>query len=499
MGTKRFQLIAVIAAIPIFLHLALFLFFIGLVILLKSDNKTVAKVVAISVGTMGVLYITCTIMPLFFTDCPFRTPLTKPLEHLARVLGKIISEENRGLLQDLIWRPDGHNSRYPRVALCIADAALPNEPRRWHIVAAALDWLETHPAHYTAATAVLFTSTPHFIDAKQLAVIAGHFFAHMVSHITLFPDEPSRTKNIEDDLEMYVGMALAFDTLDPVYESLAPRTPLMGKRWMCITIPSLLLDLSNNANASVTLSANALVLGTLRAFHCRNSEYVSTVLASFHHDPTAWMLPDTGDIPRSATGLTHAQTTALLSRMSTHPQRWWLFQKLLRATSHFASSQDPWRRLAFYYEHGRFALAVDLVIKVLNEPFVVERPFLSAPLLLHAAEMAGPATNERYELLGAVFRTLPQLVFRNEDHLAEWQVVAVAAKRMFEERLVVDYLKECDNILLALARSPIVDDRIYLKKLLTESAPVLLARVGIISARNKHLGLGGIGNRAGEE
>src|SRR5947207_1500689 len=81
-GILKWKLGAVIFAIPILLHLALFLFFIGLVILVWSDNTTVAKVVTALISAATFFYLAGNTLPALFDDCPLGTPLSRPLLHL---------------------------------------------------------------------------------------------------------------------------------------------------------------------------------------------------------------------------------------------------------------------------------------------------------------------------------------------------------------------------------------------------------------------------------
>lgn len=61
---------------PTLLHLSVFLFFVGLVILFYSIHTTVAIIISISVGIFVVAYITLTVLPYIYHDCPYRTPMS---------------------------------------------------------------------------------------------------------------------------------------------------------------------------------------------------------------------------------------------------------------------------------------------------------------------------------------------------------------------------------------------------------------------------------------
>jgi hypothetical protein len=75
-GTRKFNMRAAIETAPTLLHLSVFLFFVGLVVLFYTIHKTVAIIVSISVGIFIVAYIALTILPYIYHDCPYRTPMS---------------------------------------------------------------------------------------------------------------------------------------------------------------------------------------------------------------------------------------------------------------------------------------------------------------------------------------------------------------------------------------------------------------------------------------
>jgi hypothetical protein len=88
-GTRKWRLGAVIPTVPILIHLALFLFFVGLGVFLWIDNKTVAIVVIVLLSVTFALYFVATILPLVARDCPISTPLSRPLRDLPYRLTRI--------------------------------------------------------------------------------------------------------------------------------------------------------------------------------------------------------------------------------------------------------------------------------------------------------------------------------------------------------------------------------------------------------------------------
>jgi len=58
------------------LHIAMFLFFIGLVVFLFTITRKVAIITSVFVGISFVAYIALTILPCLYVNCPYRTPLS---------------------------------------------------------------------------------------------------------------------------------------------------------------------------------------------------------------------------------------------------------------------------------------------------------------------------------------------------------------------------------------------------------------------------------------
>jgi Family of unknown function (DUF6535) len=75
-GTLKYNMCLAVDMVPALLHLSVFLFLAGLVIFLYTIHKTVAIVLSISVGLLGLAYITLTILPCVYRDCPYRTPMS---------------------------------------------------------------------------------------------------------------------------------------------------------------------------------------------------------------------------------------------------------------------------------------------------------------------------------------------------------------------------------------------------------------------------------------
>ncbi|KAI0298633.1 hypothetical protein B0F90DRAFT_1632250, partial [Multifurca ochricompacta] len=75
-GMEQFRMKHAVEAIPILLHVSVFLFFTGLVDFFLLFNKTVAWVFIGWVGLFVSIYTAMTVIPNVFFNCPYRTPFS---------------------------------------------------------------------------------------------------------------------------------------------------------------------------------------------------------------------------------------------------------------------------------------------------------------------------------------------------------------------------------------------------------------------------------------
>jgi len=75
-GIDRLDLPSAVEALPVLLHLSLFLFFAGLAVFLFNINHTVFKVAISWIGVCTGVYICITFMPIFWHDSPYSAPLS---------------------------------------------------------------------------------------------------------------------------------------------------------------------------------------------------------------------------------------------------------------------------------------------------------------------------------------------------------------------------------------------------------------------------------------
>ena len=76
LGTRKYYMHHAVEMTPLFLHLSVFLFFVGLALFFFSINETVAIAISVSVGLFALAYFTLTILPCIAHDCPYRTPMS---------------------------------------------------------------------------------------------------------------------------------------------------------------------------------------------------------------------------------------------------------------------------------------------------------------------------------------------------------------------------------------------------------------------------------------
>jgi hypothetical protein len=85
-GVLRFRLGAVANAVPFLLHASVFFFFAGLVEFLFQVNHALAYVLLGCVFVGGKAYFILTILPFFYRNCPYMTPMSGPLWRFIQAL-----------------------------------------------------------------------------------------------------------------------------------------------------------------------------------------------------------------------------------------------------------------------------------------------------------------------------------------------------------------------------------------------------------------------------
>ncbi|KAF8476435.1 hypothetical protein DFH94DRAFT_111485 [Russula ochroleuca] len=76
LGTGIYKIRFAVQIAPTLLHLSVYLFFAGLVVVFRTINKSVAIAVEVAVGVFGAAYVTLSILPCLDVRCPYRTPMS---------------------------------------------------------------------------------------------------------------------------------------------------------------------------------------------------------------------------------------------------------------------------------------------------------------------------------------------------------------------------------------------------------------------------------------
>ncbi|KAG8731112.1 hypothetical protein FRC11_005065, partial [Ceratobasidium sp. 423] len=74
---ERWKMPEILAILPVFMHLSLFLFFVGLIIYLWDTHVGVAIPVLVTTAFTGTFYATTTLLPITYELCPYATPLSQ--------------------------------------------------------------------------------------------------------------------------------------------------------------------------------------------------------------------------------------------------------------------------------------------------------------------------------------------------------------------------------------------------------------------------------------
>ena len=75
-GVNKIHLPLAVEALPVLIHISLFLFFAGIIIFLLNINRSVSISAILWIGLFSTIYVWITLMPLFRHDSPYYTPLS---------------------------------------------------------------------------------------------------------------------------------------------------------------------------------------------------------------------------------------------------------------------------------------------------------------------------------------------------------------------------------------------------------------------------------------
>jgi hypothetical protein len=85
LGIEEWKMAEIIAFLPIFLFLSLFLFLVGLADWLFQLHKAISALIILGVGFAAIFYISTTILSIIYVSSPFRTPVSRLIPHLFNV------------------------------------------------------------------------------------------------------------------------------------------------------------------------------------------------------------------------------------------------------------------------------------------------------------------------------------------------------------------------------------------------------------------------------
>ncbi|KAJ7280269.1 hypothetical protein C8J57DRAFT_1501708 [Mycena rebaudengoi] len=99
-GIQRFGMHTMVEFIPLLLHGSLLLFFAGLVAFLYPINQVVTIVAGTLLGLTSAIYTSLTVLPIFFSNSPYRTPLSNIAWSVLQQMQDLVSLGRRHLMDE---------------------------------------------------------------------------------------------------------------------------------------------------------------------------------------------------------------------------------------------------------------------------------------------------------------------------------------------------------------------------------------------------------------
>jgi hypothetical protein len=87
---QRWGVPAIIGTLPILLHIALLMFFIGLVLFLLPIDQTIGYAVSAVALLFYAAYLIAAILPIPFPACPYKTPMSTGISIIYHQLLRIL-------------------------------------------------------------------------------------------------------------------------------------------------------------------------------------------------------------------------------------------------------------------------------------------------------------------------------------------------------------------------------------------------------------------------
>ncbi|KAJ7480892.1 hypothetical protein FB451DRAFT_154197 [Mycena latifolia] len=104
-GLQRFNMHTVVDIIPLLLHASLLFFFAGLVAFLIPINRIMTIVAAALLVVVLGVYSLLTFLPLWYSDCPYHTPLSGAFWRISRSISMIWNRHHKGTENTLVDSP----------------------------------------------------------------------------------------------------------------------------------------------------------------------------------------------------------------------------------------------------------------------------------------------------------------------------------------------------------------------------------------------------------
>ncbi|KAF9007765.1 hypothetical protein BDZ89DRAFT_1168404 [Hymenopellis radicata] len=150
----------IIELLPVLMHAALGLFFVGLIIYLSSLSAAMALAMAVIATSAFGMYFICSVLPMFHPDCAYKTPLSIH----AYSLYSVVRHRVAVLLKHRVSEASPHPTSLPDIELELV-------VRQGHILdASALGWLFNVTSNLSVQSIMLqaFSSLP----LKSIGIIA---------------------------------------------------------------------------------------------------------------------------------------------------------------------------------------------------------------------------------------------------------------------------------------------------------------------------------------
>ncbi|KAJ7024341.1 hypothetical protein C8F04DRAFT_1239666 [Mycena alexandri] len=100
-GLRKFHMNTVVELIPTLLHISLLLFLAGLVEFLRPINAVISNLMLGMLLFCGSLYLLVTFLPIFYSNCPYYTPLSNPWWRILRAFGVVGRRNYAGTTQPM--------------------------------------------------------------------------------------------------------------------------------------------------------------------------------------------------------------------------------------------------------------------------------------------------------------------------------------------------------------------------------------------------------------